>query len=64
MKDLQFPIRFQFKITTLSNDFTATDASGNVIAYVRQKMFKLKEAITIYADSTKSTISQLFYQGQ
>ncbi|MCI4668525.1 MAG: hypothetical protein MRZ79_10330 [Bacteroidia bacterium] len=57
MQNLQFPINFVFKISTLANDFTATDASGKVVAYVRQKMFKLKEEVKIYADATKSKIN-------
>ncbi len=56
MQDLKFPLKFQFKISTLSNDFTATDADGEVVAYVRQKMFRLKEAIDIYSDSTRSRV--------
>lgn len=56
MNKIQYPIRFSFKITTLSNDFIAKDASGRTIAYVRQKMFKLKEAITVYNDDSKSQI--------
>ena len=54
MQNLQFPIHFKFNIGTLSNDFTATDASGKVIAYVKQKMFKLKEDISIYTDDTQN----------
>lgn len=57
MQNLQFPIKFSFKISTLSNDFTATDAGGRVVAYVRQKMFKLKEEIIIYGDESKSKIN-------
>lgn len=57
MQDLQFPIRFKFKISTLANDFTAYDANGTVIAYVRQKMFKLKEDISIYSDESKAKIN-------
>lgn len=56
MQDVQYPIKFTFKITTLANDFTARDAQGRTIAYVRQKMFKLKEAITIYSDESKSQV--------
>ncbi len=56
MKHIQYPIRFAFKITTLSNDFTATDATGATIAYVKQKMFKLKEAITVYGDTSKKNV--------
>ena len=57
MNDLKFPIDFKFNVTTLANDFTATDASGKTIAYVRQKMFKLKEAITIYGNEDKSVVN-------
>lgn len=56
MKDLKFPIHFSFNIGTLANDFTAKDADGKTIAYVKQKMFKLKEAITIYSDENKTKV--------
>jgi len=56
MRDLAFPIKFTFKITSFANDFTATDANGQTVAYVRQKMFKLKEDIQIYNDESKSEI--------
>lgn len=56
MNNLQYPITFSFKITTLSNDFTAKNASGQTIAYVKQKMFKLKEAISVYSDESKTKI--------
>lgn len=57
MQEIKFPVNFQFKISTLSNDFTATDATGKCIAYVRQKMFKLKEEIIIYNDESKSKVN-------
>lgn len=53
-KDFDYPITFKFKIGTLSNDFTATDKTGKTIAYVRQKMFKLKEDIQVFSDDSKS----------
>ena len=56
MNKLEYPIKFSFKVTTLSNDFTARNASGQTIAYVKQKMFKLKEAITVYSDESKTRI--------
>lgn len=55
MKEYLFPIDFKFNISTLANDFTATDASGKTVAYVKQKMFKLKEAITVYDNENKTT---------
>ncbi len=57
MQNIQFPVNFEFKIGTFANDFTATDSGGNVIAYVKQKMFKLKEDILIYNDGSKTKIN-------
>lgn len=57
MKQVNFPIKLIFNITTLANDFTAKDANGNTIAYVKQKMFKLKEAITVYENENKSKVN-------
>ena len=54
MSKMEYPLKFQFKIGTFSNDFVAKDANGNTIAYVRQKMFKLKEQIIVYSDESKS----------
>ena len=56
MKDLKFPLHFSFNIGSLSNDFTAKDVDGKTVAYVKQKMFKLKEAITIYSNANKTQI--------
>ncbi len=55
MKNIQYPVDLKFKISTLSNDFVASDATGKVIAYVRQKMFKLREAVTVYSDESRSS---------
>ena len=57
MQNLQFPIDFEFKIGTFANDFTATDLSGRTIAYVRQKMFKLKEDIQIFSDENRTRVN-------
>lgn len=57
MQDLKFPIQFSFKVLSLANDFTATDASGNVVAFVRQKIFKLKEEIQVFNNESKSAVN-------
>lgn len=57
MTDLNFPISFDFNISTISNDFTARDAQGKVIAYVRQKMFKLKEDIEVFEDDSRTQVN-------
>ena len=50
----QYPLSLIFKITTLSSDFTITDARDNSLFYVRQKMFKFLEEITVCKDSTQA----------
>jgi uncharacterized protein YxjI len=54
LKNLLFPLHFQFKVTTLSNDFTATDAEGRTIAYVRQRMLRFKEEVNVYKGENRS----------
>jgi len=56
MSTLQFPIDLKFKVSTLSNDFTASDANGTTLAYVRQKLFKFKEAVQVFTDESKSQV--------
>lgn len=56
MKNLEFPLDLKFRITTLSNDFTVSDASGKTIAYIRQKMFKFKEHVQVFNDESKATV--------
>ncbi|WP_207534814.1 hypothetical protein [Desertivirga arenae] len=56
---IEYPVTFKFKIGTFGNDFIVTDATGRTIAFVRQKLFKLKEAIMIYSDESKT---ELLYQ--
>lgn len=57
MNNFQFPISFIFKISSFSNDFTAKDAHGKTIAYVKQKLFKLKEDISIYSNEQKTNLN-------
>ncbi|WP_159017942.1 hypothetical protein [Algibacter sp. L3A6] len=57
MQNISFPLNFKFNISTFANDFVATDASGATVAYVRQKMFKLKEDILIYNDENKTEVN-------
>ncbi|WEK69672.1 MAG: hypothetical protein P0Y62_17875 [Candidatus Chryseobacterium colombiense] len=54
LNNLNYPLDFKFKITTLASDFNITDRHGNYVAYVRQKMFKLKEDVIVFNDESKS----------
>lgn len=51
---LAYPLRMSFKAIALAPQFWVRDADGNLLAYVKQKLFKLKEAVTVYADDTLS----------
>lgn len=51
-----YPLQLEFKIATFHNDFTATDALGNVRAYAKQKLFKLKEHVQIFTDDSQTTV--------
>jgi len=53
---MQYPIELSFKILTLGQRITATDAAGNPLLFVKQKMFKLKEKIEIYSDSSQTSL--------
>jgi len=53
-----YPLKFEFKIAALSPQFTVTDNSLNQIAYIKQKIFKLKEDVTVFEDN--SMTNQLF----
>lgn len=54
LKNLNYPLDFTFKISTLSSDFNITDKNGNYVCYVRQKMFKLKEDVIVFSDESKT----------
>lgn len=56
MKDIIFPVDLEFKIGTLANDFEAKDANGMTLAYVYQKLFKFKEEILVYEDTSKTNV--------
>lgn len=55
MDTLLFPLKLTFKVTSLANDFLVTDAQGKLIFYVRQKLFKLIDAIEVFSDETRTT---------
>lgn len=52
-----FPLRFTFKITTITNDFRVHDAEGREQAFVRQKLFKLKEEIHVFSNEDRSQLN-------
>lgn len=55
---MQYPLNLSFKIVTFVPQIFVKDAAGMPVLYVRQKLFKLKEDINVYADPKKT---QLLY---
>lgn len=53
LNELQFPLDFEFKVTTIYNDFVVKDGINNVRAYVRQKLFRFKESVVVFSDESK-----------
>jgi hypothetical protein len=56
---LQFPLQMSFKLMAFAPQFLVSDAHGQPVAYVKQKLFKLKEAITVFTNKKQD---QQLYQ--
>lgn len=52
---MQYPLTLSFKILAIARQLSVRDAGGRLICYVKQKAFKLKEAITVFADEAQTT---------
>ncbi len=48
---MEYPLELSFKIMALAPQISVTDASGRQVFYVKQKLLKLKEAVTVFADT-------------
>jgi hypothetical protein len=47
---MNYPLEIKFKLLALAQQLSITDAGGALVFYVKQKAFKLREAITVFAD--------------
>jgi hypothetical protein len=47
---MNFPLDLRFKLLAISSQIAVTDAQGQMLYYAKQKAFKLKEAVTVFAD--------------
>jgi uncharacterized protein YxjI len=56
---MQYPIDLRFKLFSLTNSIVAKDASGKELLFVRQQLLRLKEAVDVYSDSSRT--KQLFH---
>ncbi|MBN1311012.1 MAG: hypothetical protein JXB30_06295 [Anaerolineae bacterium] len=58
MSQLQYPLQMSFKIMALAPQIFIRDGGGRDIFYVHQKLFKLKEDIGVFRNSSKT--NQIF----
>jgi len=47
---MNYPLSLEFKKIAINEQIYVRDASGTLLWYVRQKAFKLREAVTVFAD--------------
>ncbi|MBK8515016.1 MAG: hypothetical protein IPL55_01615 [Saprospiraceae bacterium] len=48
-----YPIEFEFKVMAFAPQFYVRDGDGREIAFVKQKLFKLKEDITVFENDSQ-----------
>lgn len=51
---MDFPLTARFKLLAIAQQVSVEDRGGRLLYYARQKAFKLKEAVTVYADDGQS----------
>lgn len=52
---MNYPLHLSFKVLAIAQQITVRDAEQNVLLYVKQKAFKLKESVTIFGDVEQTT---------
>ncbi len=50
---MEYPLTMNFKLFAIAPQIYVTDAKGETVCYVKQKLFKLKEAINVFQDQTQ-----------
>jgi uncharacterized protein YxjI len=53
---LTYPIKMTFKLLALAPQIYVTDAQGNSVFYVRQKLLALKENVKVFRDDSQSQL--------
>lgn len=51
---MNYPLQISFKIIAIAQQLSLTDSTGKLIYYVKQKAFKLKEAVIVFGDAEQS----------
>jgi hypothetical protein len=53
---MEYPVTLSFKRIAIVSQIYARDGGGRLIGYVRQKFWKLREAIEVFTDETQSKV--------
>ena len=53
---MNFPLRLTFKLLAFAPQFYVHDSNGAAVAYVKQKLFKFKESVTVYTNENQSAV--------
>ena len=48
---MDYPLHLSFKTMALAPQIAVTNARGQLIFYVKQKLMKLKESVAVYGDA-------------
>lgn len=48
---MNYPLQLSFQVMSIARKLSVIDASGNLSFFVKQKAFKLKESVTVFADA-------------
>ncbi|MFT3745161.1 MAG: hypothetical protein QM785_12820 [Pyrinomonadaceae bacterium] len=53
---MNYPLTLSFKLLAIASQIYVRDANGSLIGYVKQKLFKLKENIDVFADEGQTQL--------
>ena len=53
---MDYPLDARFKLLAISSQISVSDAFGSLLFFAKQKAFKLKEAVTIYANEEQTRL--------
>lgn len=53
---MNFPLQLSFKLLAIASQIYVRDSNGQMIGYVKQKLFKFKEAINVFADEGQTQL--------
>lgn len=51
---MNYPLQLSFEVLSIARKLSVIDAAGNLSFFVKQKAFKLKESVTVFADADQT----------